>query len=229
MKIGPWETRGVNWDKRSTFGVIALIFSTFNTPALRNIDTDNLDILLRFLLVHPCILDPMHHVEPLHRPPENRMLLVQPGRPLRRDEELTAVRVRSRIRHTDRVRLVMLERREFVGEFFAPDAFAARPITERIAALDHEFAYDAVEDCVVVIAVLAVGYEVLDGFGGGVGKEADVDVAVRGVQNGCGAALRGLGFDLLAGVEVLGLLILHVARRLADVCLVGEDVEADFS
>ena len=40
------------------------------------------------------------------------------------------------------------------------------------------------EDGVVVISVFGMGDEVFDGFGGGFGEEADVDVAVGGVEDG---------------------------------------------
>lgn len=67
------------------------------------------------------------------------------------------------------------------------------------------------EDDVVVVAVLGVGDKVLDGFGRGFGEEADMDVAVGGVDDGGGACCGKLRFDLLLGVDVAGLLVLNVA------------------
>ena len=85
------------------------------------------------------------------------------------------------------------------------------------------------ENGVVVVSVFGVGDEVFDGFGGGFGEEADVDVAVGGVEDGGGAGFGGLGFDGFAGVEVARFLVLHVAGGFADFCFVGVDVEADLA
>lgn len=63
------------------------------------------------------------------------MFLIQPRRLLRRDEELGPVGVGAGVGHADRVGLVVFERREFIGEFGAPDAFAARAVAEGITAL----------------------------------------------------------------------------------------------
>ena len=157
------------------------------------------------------------------------MLLVQPRRLLRRDEELAAVCIQARIRHAHRIRLIVLQRAKLVLEFAAPDRFAASAVAEGVATLDHEFANDAVEDGVVVIAVFGVGDEVLDGFGGGFGEEAEVDVAVGSMQDCGGAGFVGFCFFFLAGVEVAGFFVLHVAGRFGDFGFVGEDVEAHFT
>lgn len=95
--------------------------------------------------------------------------------------------------------------------------------------LDHEFADYAVEDGVVVIPVFRMRNKVLDRFWRRFGEQSDVDVAIRGVQNRSGTRLCRFGFKLLLGVEIPRLFVLHVPRGFADVLLVGEDVEADFS
>lgn len=77
----------------------------------------------------------MDHVHAADRSPEYRMLLVQPRRLLRRDEELRAVGVGTGIGHADRVRLVVLERGKLVGKFRAPNALAPGAVAKRIAAL----------------------------------------------------------------------------------------------
>lgn len=115
------------------------------------------------------------------------MLLIQPRRLLRRDEKLAAVRIRSRVRHAHRIRLIVPQRAKLVLELAAPDGFAAGPVTHGVAALDHELADDAVEDGVVVVAIFRVRDKVLNGFRGSFGEEAEVDVAVGGVEDGSGA------------------------------------------
>lgn len=99
-------------------------------------DADDLDFLLRLLLVNPDVFDLMDHIQSLYRPPEDRVFFVEPGCLVYRcDEELRSVGVGPRISHTDRVRFVVLERREFVLEFLAPDTFSPGTVTERISAL----------------------------------------------------------------------------------------------
>ena len=85
------------------------------------------------------------------------------------------------------------------------------------------------EDGVVVVSVFSVGDEVFNGFGGGFGEEADVDVAVGGVEDGGGAGFDGFGFDGFAGVEVAWFFVLDVARGFADFGFVRVDVEANFA
>ena len=120
----------------------------------------------------------------------------------------------------------MPQRRELVLEFLAPDAFSARAVAEWVPALDHELADHAVEDGVVVVAAARVRDEVFYGSGGGFGEEAEVDVAVCGVDDGRGAGVGGADFDFLEGGELFGLFVLHVARGFADFGVVGEHVEA---
>ena len=102
---------------------------------LQNFHIDNLDILLRFLLIDTNILDPMDDVHTSDGATENSMFLVQPWGLLGCDEELRAVGIRACVSHTDRVRLVMLERRKLVDKFGAPDAFAPGTVAEGVAAL----------------------------------------------------------------------------------------------
>ena len=165
----------------------------------------------------------MHDIHALDRAAENRMLLVQPGRFLGGDEELRAVGVGPGVGHADRVRLVVAQRGEFVGELGAPDGFAAGAVAERVAGLDHEFADHAVEDGVVVVAGAGVGGEVFDGARGGVGEEADVDVAIGGVEDGGGREVGGFGFRWVLRVrEVARFFVLYVAGGFAGFGVVGE-------
>ena len=66
------------------------------------------------------------------------MLVVEPGRGRGRDEELGPVRARTGVRHADRVRSVVLERRvELVGKVVPPQALASRAVSEWVSSLDH--------------------------------------------------------------------------------------------
>lgn len=69
----------------------------------------DLNVLLRLLFVRLGVFDLVYDVQPLHRTSKNSMFTVQPRCLLRRDEELTAVGVGSRIRHGECIRLVMLQ------------------------------------------------------------------------------------------------------------------------
>lgn len=74
---------------------------------LANGYVDDLDILLRLLLVHPSILDLVNNVKSLISPSENGVLLVQPKSLLGSDEELRSIGVRTSISHANSVWLVM--------------------------------------------------------------------------------------------------------------------------
>ena len=123
----------------------------------------------------------------------------------------------------------MFQRGEFVLEFFAPDAFAAGAIAKGVTALNHKFFDDAMEDGVVIIAISRMSYKVLNGLGCGVREEADVNVAVGGVDDGGVAGLNGFCFEGGARVEVFGFFVLDVAGGFCDFGFVGEKVEADFA
>jgi len=84
-------------DKRCRRGV--KLETWIRNTRLTNANANNLDIFFRLLLVCLHVLDPMHYVQSLHRPPKYRMFPIQPRRLICCDEELACVRVRSRVRH----------------------------------------------------------------------------------------------------------------------------------
>jgi hypothetical protein len=45
---------------------------------LHNLNIQNLNILLRLLLINPRILNLMNNIQTLNRPPKNGMLIIQP-------------------------------------------------------------------------------------------------------------------------------------------------------
>lgn len=99
------------------------------------------------------------------------------------NEELTAVRVRPSIGHTDRVRPVVFERRhELVLEVATPDRLAAGSGAGRIARLHHEALDDPMEYVPVVVAILAVHAKVLHRFRALGGEQFDVHIALGRVQ-----------------------------------------------
>src|SRR2546427_7114129 len=80
---------------------------------------------------------------------EDAVLVVEPRRRHQRDEELPAVGVGPAVGHRQNARLVVAQLRvELVGEVVAR---ASGALAERIAALDHEIGYHAVEDRAVVV------------------------------------------------------------------------------
>src|SRR6185503_454396 len=106
-----------------------------------------------------------------------------PGQVGGADEELAAVRVGPGVGHCQRTTAVVAMDR-LVGELVARPA---RPDPGRIqrgllavlpvAALDHEAGDDAMEDHVVVEALLRQVDEVLGGLRGGLGEQVELDVA----------------------------------------------------
>ena len=85
------------------------------------------------------------------------------------------------------------------------------------------------EDGVVVVPRAGVGDEIFDGAGGGFREEAEMDVAVSGVQDCGGAGFVGFCFFLLSLVQIAGFFVLHVTRRFGDVGFICEDIEADLA
>src|SRR5262249_58397839 len=80
---------------------------------------------------------------------EDAVLVVEPRRPVERDEELAAVGIRPAVRHRQDPRLAVPQlRAELVREVVARPA---RTLAEWIAALNHETVDDAVKDGAVVI------------------------------------------------------------------------------
>ena len=80
------------------------------------------------------------------------MFPIQPRRWRQRDEELTPVRIRSTVRHTqDPCPGVFQCRRDLVLELVAVDGGPAAPGAAWVAGLQHEGWDYAVEDVVVVV------------------------------------------------------------------------------
>ena len=93
------------------------------------------------------------------------MFPIQPRRGRQRDEELTAIGIRSRIRHAQHARTRVFEIGvDLVGEFVAEDGAAAPAGAGGVAGLDHEVRDDAVDEDVVVVAPGGEGGEVLAGL-----------------------------------------------------------------
>src|SRR6185369_16654118 len=110
--------------------------------------------------------------------------------------ELAPVRVRAAVGHRERAALDAV----LVGLVLELVARAARPVSTRAAALDHEVGDDAMECDPVVNPVLRELHEVVDGPGRVFLEELDLDRAVIGVQ-GC-LAHRATVAERLAAVQV---------------------------
>jgi len=115
---------------------------------------------------------------------EYAVLSVEPGRCDMGDEELGAVGIRTGICHRQFARPVVGECQcaRFVIEGIAR---AARSLSIRTSALDHEVGDDAMEDEVVIEACLCELDEVLGGLGCLFGKELDLDGALAGRNSRC--------------------------------------------
>lgn len=76
-----------------------------DNKTLFDIDINDLDILIRLIrLVRLHILDRMHRLQARKNTPKYRVLLVEPWRCIRGNEELRSVRVRTCICHAQRIR-----------------------------------------------------------------------------------------------------------------------------
>lgn len=129
------------------------------------------------------------------------MFPIQPTAGFRRNEKLTSIRIWSRIGHTHDIGTIVFPALpELVFECAAPDGFAAGAVAEGVAGLYHEFLDDAVEEDVVVVAGAGVGGEVLDGTGGVLREEAELDVAHGGVDDAFRGKGVGAGFFGVFGV-----------------------------
>lgn len=154
---------------------------------LTQIDGKNFDVVVWFVGLRICsrianILNDFHAFDDAS---EYGMFVVQPGlkkqekiiisplylphivtyRRQHRNEELTAIRVGSSIGRGQCVWTIMSQRRyKFIFEISTPNRFATRSGASWIACLYHETFDYAMEDVVVVIAILGVHTEVLNRF-----------------------------------------------------------------
>mmetsp|Transcript_92567 Transcript_92567/g.215086 ORF Transcript_92567/g.215086 Transcript_92567/m.215086 type:complete len:315 (+) Transcript_92567:573-1517(+) len=113
-----------------------------------------------------CLLDILHHVHALQDTAKDRVLVVEPRTRNGGDEELRSVRVGPSIGHGQCEWAIVLQGPvELILELATPNALSTCSITLWIASLDHETLNDAVEDSVVVIAVLGMNREVLNSLG----------------------------------------------------------------
>mmetsp|Transcript_36226 Transcript_36226/g.61099 ORF Transcript_36226/g.61099 Transcript_36226/m.61099 type:complete len:235 (+) Transcript_36226:285-989(+) len=122
--------------------------------------------------------------------------------------------------------------RKLVLKLRSPNGCSTRAVSQRISSLQHEALDDAVDEQVVVVAVLAVAREVLNRLRALLGVQLEVDVSEGGVYGGPGGEVGGgQRRDVLRGDELLcvGLLVEDVAAH-GGVHVVGlargEEVEA---
>src|SRR5215469_18121696 len=127
----------------------------------------------------------LHGID-LHVFAEDGVPIVEPWSGGDGDEELTAVRVGTGIRHREQARLRMLQRRmELVCELI-PGAASARSL--RAAALNHEIGNDAMKDDAVIEGLprlLAFGEvgEVLHRLRRFVGEELHLEASFSRIEH----------------------------------------------
>ena len=93
---------------------------------------------------------------------KDRVFPVQPRRRREGDEELTAIGVRSAVRHAENPSARVLEVSvDLVFKFLAVDGASSSTSAGRVTGLDHEVRDDAVEDHIVVVSSFGKGREVL--------------------------------------------------------------------
>src|SRR5215204_2837527 len=123
------------------------------------------------------LVDDLH---PGGHPAEDGVLPVQPRRRLGGDdEELAPVRVRAAVCHREGAARDPV----LVGLVLELVAGAARPVSARAAALDHEVRDDAVEGDPVVETFFRELHKVVDGLGRVLLEQLEFDRAVIGVQS----------------------------------------------
>lgn len=119
------------------------------------------------------------------------MFSVEPRRRDMGDEELRAVRIRSRIRHRESTRRVVGQGQcaRFIVEGVAGTTGAG---SLRTATLNHEIGDDSMEDKIVVESVLREFDEIPGRFRSLFREEFDFDLALAGRDSGRGhEVLRG--------------------------------------
>lgn len=134
-------------------------------PRRKNLTTLNPNLLNR--PIRPSSLDPpepLNNIHAVNHSAKNRMRAIQMPRRRERDEKLTPVRIRARVRHAQHAGGGVRELRDdFVAEPAAApvDAAAAAAGARRVAGLDHEVPDHAVDGRVVVVVRCREGGEVV--------------------------------------------------------------------
>lgn len=96
---------------------------------------------------------------------EDSMFAIQPWCWRKGNEELTAIRVGTTVRHAENTGTSVFQVvADFVFEFLAVDRASSSTGAGGITGLDHEIGDDAVEDDIVVVAALCEGREVFAGL-----------------------------------------------------------------
>mmetsp|Transcript_13790 Transcript_13790/g.26294 ORF Transcript_13790/g.26294 Transcript_13790/m.26294 type:complete len:244 (+) Transcript_13790:238-969(+) len=172
---------------------LCCIAGTLTNKLGKDIDIDDLDVLVGFLVCGVHALDRLEHIHAFRQPPEDRVLVVEPWTRNRSDEKLRPIRVRPRVRHAQHPRTVVAQvAMELVFEFTPPDALSTGTVSEGVTSLHHEILDHAVEDGLVVVAILRVRHEVLHRLRALLREEHERHVAHGGVHHGYAAHLGRL-------------------------------------
>lgn len=154
-----------------------------------------------YFIQWPVLAIPFHQPHPLNHPQttlhsaKDRVLAVQPRSRRKGDKKLTAVGVRTAVRHAQDACASMFQViADLVFEFLAVDGASSATSARGITGLDHEVRNDAMEDDVVIVASLRKSHKVFAGLGGlpSVGDRAGFRVGGRNRpwEHGCCRARR---------------------------------------
>ena len=99
------------------------------------------------------------------------------------DKKLTAVRIRSGIRHRQRTADIEQSIAEFILKGLSPNTVAAGSIAVRISALDHKVVDHTMKGQAVVITILGMGFKILYRLGSGFREKPNTDIPHTGVHN----------------------------------------------
>lgn len=136
------------------------------------------------VFVHAHLLNIANSARAFRNATKDRMFAVEPRGGHRTDIKLGRICVRATVSHRECKRHIVLQIAvDLISELVTPDGVAAGSVAFGATRLDHEPFDHPVEDQIVVVAVLSVSNEVLDGFGAKLRVQVAENLALGGVND----------------------------------------------